>query len=114
MRAVKGAIEVSLLRPLNIVRDHEVKFAGAIVVDPGGTGGELVRSPHARCLAHIGEGAVTVVVEKMALSQGRDEKIVEAVVIVIADCHAKSVHRKREAGFAGHIRESAVVIVVIE
>src|SRR5260370_41722691 len=43
-----------------------------------------------------------------------DENVEEAVVIVIADGHAHSVHLDVEACAARHVRESAVAVVTIE
>ena len=50
----------------------------------------------------------------MTLAQRADEEIVEAVVVVIADCDSESEHGNCQACFAGYISEGSVVIVVIE
>ncbi len=102
------------MRPLHVIRDDQVEFAVAIIIDPGGAGREFVRSPQSRGLGHIGEGAVAVVVEEMALAERGDEEVVEAVVIVIADGNSQAEHGNGEPGFASDIGESAVVIVVVE
>ena len=71
MRAVERAVKVGLLGPLHVVRDHKIEFAVAIVIDPGGAGREFVRPPQSGGLGHIGERAVAVVVEEMALAETR-------------------------------------------
>src|SRR5215470_9701304 len=114
MGTIDSAIQVALLAPLDIVRDYQVEFAITVVVDPGSAGREFIRSPHAGDLRHIGEGAISIVVEEMALAEAGNEKIVEAVVIVVANCYAEAVHRYREAGFAGYVRERAVVVIVVQ
>ena len=43
-------------------------------------------------LSHIGKRAVAVVAKEVALPKAGDKNIVVAVVIVIADGHAQSVH----------------------
>ncbi len=63
---------------------------------------------------HVGESAVAVVVEEMALADGGNENIVEAVVVVVADRDAHSKERNAEAGLARHVGEGPVVIVVVE
>ncbi len=88
--AVEGAEEITWLRPLNIIRDHQIEFTVAIVVHPRRAGGELVRPPQSCGLCHIRESAVAVVVKKMALAERGDENIVEAVVVVVTDGNAKS------------------------
>src|SRR5260370_12693324 len=50
----------------------------------------------------------------MALSVGSDEKIVEAVVVIVADGHAHSKQLDVEARLVRYVRERAVMIVVIE
>ena len=62
----------------------------------------------------VGERAVAVVVKKVALAVGGDEKIVVAVVVVVADGHSHSKHLDVESRFVRYVGERAVVIVVIE
>src|SRR5437879_5134802 len=50
----------------------------------------------------------------MALAIGSDEKIVEAVVVVIPDGHSQPKHFDVESSLVRHVGEGAVVIVVIE
>src|SRR5271157_1369209 len=114
VRAIEGAVEVGLLGPLHIVGDDEIEFAVAIVIDPGGAGGELVRAPESRGLGHIGESAVAVVVEEMALADGGNENVVEAVVVVIADRDTHPKKRNAEARLARYVGEGAVMVVVVE
>src|SRR5207248_6864542 len=48
------------------------------------------------------------------LAHGGDKEIVVAIVVVVADSHAHAEHWNGESGFASHICERAVVIVVIK
>src|SRR5689334_25417443 len=89
-------------------------MAVLVVVDPSGAGTEFLGSEQARFLRDIGERAVAIVMKKVALAVGGDEKIVEAVVVVVADSHAQSKHLDVEPGFVGYVGKGAVVIVVIE
>ena len=95
MGAVERAIKIALLRPLHVVGDDQIEFAVAVIVDPGGAGREFVRPPQSRRLGHVGESAVAVVVEEMALTERGDVEVVEAVVVVIADRDAEAEHRER-------------------
>ena len=65
-------------------------------------------------LGYIGESSVAVVVEEMALADGSNKDVVEAVVVVIADRDAHAEERDVQSGFARHVREGAVAIVVVE
>src|ERR1019366_6845614 len=55
-----------------------------------------------------------VVVEEMALADGGNENVVEAVVVVVADRDAQSEEQNAQARLARYVGESAVVIVVVE
>ncbi len=112
--AVEGAIEIRLRRPLDIVADHQVQMAVLVVVHPSGAGAEFLGPQQARFLCDIRERAVAVVVKKAALPVGGDEKIVEAVVIVVTDGHAHSKQFDVEPSLVRHVGERAVMIVVIE
>ena len=114
MRAIERAIKIRFLGPLHIVGNHEIEFAVAIVIDPSRAGRELVRPPQSCRFGDIGESAVAVVVEEMALADSRDEDVVEPVVVIIADGNTESEERNAKARFARHIRESAIVVVVVE
>src|SRR5262249_17506841 len=52
--------------------------------------------------------------KKMALTQRRDEKIVEAVIVIVADGDTETEHWNSKPSLVGHIRKSAVVIVVVK
>src|SRR5580698_1481204 len=114
VRAIERAIEIGLLRPLHIVRNHEIKFAVAIVIHPSRAGGELVRPPKPGRLSDVSKSSVAIVVEKMALADRSYENVVESVVVVIADGDAESEERNAEPGLTGHVGESAVMIIVVE
>ena len=62
----------------------------------------------------VGESAVAIIVQENVVPPKRDEKIGEAVVIVIAGADALAPSDERDAGFLGDVGESAVAIIVIE
>src|SRR5260370_1487130 len=112
--AVESAEEVPWQRPLHVIGNDQIKLAVAIVIHPSGAGGEFVRAPKSRRLCYIREGAIAVVVKKMALPERGDEEIVEAVVVVIGDGDTESEHWNRESGFTSYVCKRPIVIVVIE
>ena len=114
VRSVERAIDVALRSPLHVVGDDQVELAVAVVIHPRRAGAELVRAPHARGLGDVGECPVAVVVEQVALPKRRDEDVVEAIVVVIADRRAHAEQRDGQSRLRGHIGERAVAIVVIE
>jgi hypothetical protein len=66
--AVERAIEVGFDGPLNVIGDDEIELAVFVVVHPGGAGAEFFLTEEAGFLGDVGEGAVAVVVEEMALA----------------------------------------------
>ncbi len=85
-----------------------------VIVHPRGAGAEFLGPQQAGFLRDIGERAIAIVVKKAALSVGGDEKIVEAVVVVITNGHAHAEHFHVQSRLAGYVGERAVMIVVIE
>src|SRR5207244_4376015 len=78
---------------VQIVRHEEVQIAVAVVVDPRATGSVAVpRIPQSRPPRDVREGAVAVVVKQNVLAPAGDEKVVAAVVIVIAYSNAGRPH----------------------
>ncbi len=99
---------------MDIIVDDQIQATVLVVVDPSGAGAEFLRSDQACLLRNIRERVVAVVVEKVALSVGGDEKIVIAVVVVVADGHAHPKHLNVESSQVRYVGEGAVMIIVIE
>src|SRR6266404_5340113 len=114
MRTIKRAIEIALLRPLHVIRYNEIKLAIAIVVHPGSAGGKFVRTQHTSRRRDVFKRPLAVVMKEVALAKSRDEDVVKAVVVIVADGCAESEERHSKTGPAGDVRESTVMIVVIK
>src|SRR6266699_5157531 len=65
-------------------------------------------------LRDVFERTVAIVVKQAALAVSSDKKIVEAIVVVVADSHAHSIEVDVQARLVRHVGERAVVIAVIE
>ena len=112
-RAIQRAPQIQLRAPLHIVRDEQVQLAVAIVIEPRRAGAEA-RVLNARALGHIAKFSVALVVKKMIAIERGDVHVFAAVVIVIGNGDAHSVHFDIQAAAARNIGERAVVVVVIE
>src|SRR5262249_4232921 len=112
--SVETAINVLLRRPLNVVRNDEIEFSVAVVIDPGCACAELLHTCNARSLRNIRESAITVVVKESALTDCSDENVVVAIVVVVANGDSHSVHADRQSGFLGDVCKRTVAIVVVE
>jgi len=66
----------------------------------------------ARLVRHIGEGAVAVVVVEHVLAEVTNEKIVEAVIVIIADADSLPPAVINETSLGSYIREGAVAIIL--
>ncbi len=98
-----------------IVRDEQIEASIAIIVDPGAArapASALV--PEAGCPGDVGERAVAIVAVERVLSPLRDEDIVEAVVIVIADGDSEGPVLASQAGVGGDIGKRPVAVVPVE
>src|SRR5258708_19319152 len=97
---------------INVVGDKQVEPAVAIVVDEGAPGiPALAIAGDAGFFAHVGKGAVAVVVVENILAKISDEEIFEAVIVVIANADALSPARVRHTRLGRDIGESAITIV---
>jgi hypothetical protein len=66
--AVERAVEVVFWRPLHVIAYYEIELAVFVVIDPRGAGAEFVRAGESGFLRDLGEGAIAVIVEQMALA----------------------------------------------
>ena len=82
---VERTEQIALDRPLDVISDHQIELAIAIVIHPGCAGGKLLRTPQACRLGHIAEGSSAVVVEQVTLTEGSNEDILVAIVVVVTD-----------------------------
>src|SRR4029453_16271364 len=71
----------------------------------GGAPGE------AGATGHVDESSFAVVVEQTALSDGSDEHILVAIVVVVGGRDAHSVDRHVQAGAGGDVFEPAAAVV---
>src|SRR4029077_10758313 len=90
-------------------------MAVAIVINERGAGAPARRIiREARFLRYVGESAIATVAKEGVLSVIGDEKIFEAVVVVIPDADGRRPADFLQARFFGDIGECAVAIIVIE
>ncbi len=66
------------------------------------------------CFGHVGKRAIAVVVVQAVLPQVRDEEVIEAIVVVVADAHAVCPAGRLQPGLLGDIGEGAVAIVLVQ
>ena len=100
---VERAVLIGLNRPVDVVRDEKIEFAVVVVVEPDRAGGKS-RIGDSSLRGHIGELAVAEIAEQMVRADGGDVEIDVAVVVVVGDSAAQSVHFNGEAGLAGSHR----------
>ena len=98
-----------------VVRDEQIQPAVAVVVHPRATTAPaLPGMRQAGRLRYIRERAVAVVAVQDVLRPAGDKKILETVVVVVADGHAACPALAHQARFRGHIRESSVAVVFVK
>src|SRR5437667_10272577 len=98
---------------IDVVRDEQIEFAVAIVVDKRTAGVPAFAVPaHARFVSYIRERAITIVVIKNVLAEIADEEIFEAVVVVVTNANALSPAGVGYAGLHGNVCECSVTIIL--
>src|SRR6266849_5088651 len=98
----------------HIICHHQVEATVTIVVNestPGTPG--LSRSCYASLFGHFGENAMVIMIETI-LPVIRDVQIFPTIIIVISDANALTPSRGNKTGLHGDIRESPIMIVVIQ
>ena len=86
-RASHGAAQVSLRRPVGVVRDNQVEKTIVVIIKPGGSDAERVArlGAYSRDLSHVRESPVAIVVIQRIAARGAEKQIFIAVVIVVAN-----------------------------
>src|SRR5207249_8106184 len=98
-----------------VVGDEQIQAAVAVVVHPSATTAPtLAGMQQAGRLRYIRERAVAVVAVQDVLRPAGDKKILETVVVVVADGHAACPALAHQARFRGYIRESPVAVVFVK
>ena len=92
--------------PIQIAKDDQIQKPVAIQIDPRRAGGPPA-SRDAGLLRHVGERAVAVVVVELVAAIGGYIKILESVVVVVADGNAHAVSGSLQAGLLGDVLESS-------
>ena len=98
---------------IDVIGDHQVEIAVAVVVGKGRAGGEAAIA-HACLLGYVSKSAVAIVAIKHVPAQAGDVNIRPAIIVIVAHGAAHGKARRADARSIGHICESAIVIVVIK
>src|SRR5580692_882512 len=99
----------------HIVGNYKIEFPVAVVVDKGAT-----RTPRGAATCDSGrggdflEGAIAFIVVQTVLTVVGDEKVVEAVIVVVADAHALSPAGEFQSRCLGDVGEGSVMVVVVQ
>ncbi len=110
---VESAEDVVLRGPLHVVAGEKIQPAVPVVIDPGGAGPEAgVGDP--RLLRHVLERPVPFVAEEAVGTQGVDEQVDVAVVVVVGGRDSDAVHLHRQPGLPGGVLECPVAPVAVE
>src|SRR5881397_2312145 len=98
---------------IDVVRDEQIEFAVAIVVDKRTAGVPAFAVPaHARFVSYIRERAITIVVIKNVLAKVADKEVLEAVIVVIANADPLSPAGVGYASLQSNVGECAVSIIL--
>src|SRR5260370_5425970 len=96
-----------------VPRDKQIEASVAIVVAEGRTCGPAAQRD-ASLFRYISKCSIMIIAIEPILAVVRHVDVWPAIVVKISDSHAKSPALVGHAGAVGHIRERAIVIVVIQ
>src|SRR6185437_5827814 len=82
-RTVFAAPEIAIRRPVDVIRDDEIKMTIIIIVKPRGAGGPSASISYTRALRNVSESAVSVVVVQNAAAVSENKQIGKAIIVVI-------------------------------
>ena len=100
---------------VDVGAEEQVEIPVAIVVDKGTASAPLRCGQRQACFASdVGERAVAVVAEKHIVVVIGEEKIVQPVVVEVADGDARDPTGTRQTGFRSDILERSVAIVLVQ
>src|SRR5207247_2665472 len=113
-RAIETAKHVGFRTPANVIADEDIEEPVAVVIKPQRGGAEALATKQRARAGGLDEGSFAGVAKEAALADASDENVGEAIVVVIADGHAHSVHLDVKPHAFGDIGKSAVAIVAVE
>ena len=106
---------IDFLRPPHVIADEQIQPAVVVVIQPRRAGAPIIgRAAHAGARRHFPELSLPVVVKEVIAAHRRDEHVVQAVVVVIADGHTHAVETRVQTGTGGDIAEAALAVVMIK
>src|SRR5205085_3999066 len=112
--SVETAKHVVFGRPANVVANEEIKKAIAIVVEPQCGSAQALAAEKVAGARGVYEGTFAGVAEETALADASDENVREAIVVVIPNGYAHSVHFDVEPRALGDVGKGAVAVVAVE
>src|ERR1700677_175683 len=105
----------SLYIEADIVCDHQVELAVAIIIDKGATGSPLsATSGNPGSPAHFFERAIVLIVVEPVGPVIRDVQIIESIIVVITHASSLAPSARGESGSECHVAKRAIAIVVVE
>ena len=96
---------------VNVARDKEIQLAVPVIIAKRSPGGPIAQR-HPGLFGHIGKCAVMIVVVQPVFAIVGDINIWPAVVVVIADGHAKTPAVIGDARLGGYVSERPIMVVM--
>src|SRR5581483_1225427 len=98
---------------VHVTCNEQIEMAIAIVVQKAAASAPAIRRPgHAGFFRNVAKRTVAIVVIKDIFSEVRDKKIIEAVVVVVANTARLTPSRMREPCLGGDVGKCSVAVVV--
>src|SRR2546425_13288687 len=92
---------------------EQIQFAVIVIIKPHCAGGPAWGSDSS-LVSNIGECSVSIIMVKNIATITRDVEIYPAIAVIICCGHSHPEAAPSDSGFAGHVCERAVVVVVVK
>src|SRR6266568_5172138 len=93
--------------------DEQIQFAVIVIIKPHCAGGPAGGSDSS-LISNISESSVSIIMVENIATITRDVEIYPAIAVIIRCGHSHPKGSPGDSGFAGHVCERAVVVVVVK
>jgi hypothetical protein len=98
---------------IDVPADEQVESAVVVIIEPDRACRPAGRGD-TRLSAHIGEGAVAIIVIQDATAVAGDEQVRKAIAVIVSYGDALRIASSADAGLFGDVRKSTVAVVLIK
>src|SRR3954469_21432090 len=83
---------IDVARPVHVIANEQIKLAVVVVIEESGGGAPIFgRAAHTCLEGDLAEFSLAFIVKQMTTTDSGHENIVDAVIVVVPNCHAHAI-----------------------